>query len=127
MSGPQPEIAVLGPQDVALMGALGVLEGLVGVADGGVGPAASGGVQVGSVGFDVDNLIADPVELVGDIRRDRGEQLVPFAGDDLLGAGGGLGAVGDPGLAAAMTRAAWEVTQALRGPGASVMIRSPAR
>jgi hypothetical protein len=36
VSGPQPDIAVLGPHDVTVMGALSVPEGLVGVADGGV-------------------------------------------------------------------------------------------
>ena len=77
MSGPQPEIAVLGPEHVAVVGALGVLEGLVGVADGGVGPPAGPGVQVGPVGFDLGDLVADPGELVGDVGRDQPDAAGP--------------------------------------------------
>ena len=101
VSGPQPEIAVLGPQHVVVVGSHGVLEGLVGVADGGVGPPAgprragrpgrirlrrsgggrgrvwsvtSGGMAAGPAG---------PVRAVSSAIRSCG------AGDD-------LGAVGDP-------------------------------
>ncbi len=103
VSGPQPEIGVVGPGEVVVVAALGVVEGLVGVADGGVGPAAGPGVQVGPVGFDLGDLVAEAGELVGDVGRDGRGQPVPFR-DQLGGAGRGLHgelvAVGDPLLAA---------------------------
>ena len=77
VSGPQPQIAVLGPQHVVVVGSHGVLEGLVGVADGGVGPPAGPGVQVGPVGFDLGDLVADPGELVGDVGRDQAGSAGP--------------------------------------------------
>ena len=90
VSGPQPQIGVVGPGEVVVVGALGVLEGLVGVADGGVGPAAGPGVQVGPVGFDLGDLVAEAGELVGDVGRDGRGQPVPFR-DQLGGAGRGSG------------------------------------
>ncbi len=93
VSGPQPQMGVVGPARVVVVAALGVLEGLVGVADGGVGPATGPGVEVGSVGVDVGDLVAEVGELVGDVGRDGRGQPVPF-GDQLGGAGGrGLVAV----------------------------------
>ena len=93
VSGPQPQIGVVGPGQVVVMAALSVLEGPLGLADGGMGPAAGPGVQVGSVGLDLGDLVAEADELVGDVGRDGRGQPVPFPGQ-LGGAGGAAGRSG---------------------------------
>jgi hypothetical protein len=98
-SGEDAVSGIVRSVELVVVGPPGHSERLVARTDRGVGPAAGAVLQVDQIALQVGLIRSEPVEAVGDVGGDGGEEAVTFVadGDDGLG---GTGLVGDPFLTA---------------------------
>jgi hypothetical protein len=98
--GKHPETGVAGPGRSALLVPAGGVEVVPCPSDGWVcGPSSAPGFKVGEVGVDLAGLLAESVEFVADVARDRQSELFEF-GQKVGLIGGEVSLVADPLLAA---------------------------